>query len=54
MSSFRVGRIFGIAILIHFTWFIIFGLIVYSLAVGYFPAEYPDLSQSSYLAKGES
>ncbi|MFQ5947118.1 MAG: site-2 protease family protein, partial [Anaerolineae bacterium] len=52
MSSFRIARILGIPIQIHFTWFIIFGLIVYSLATGYFPAQYPDLPQTSYLTKG--
>jgi Zn-dependent protease/predicted transcriptional regulator len=52
LSSFKIARIFGIPILIHFTWFIIFGLIVYTLAVGYFPSQYPDLPQSSYLVRG--
>jgi len=52
MSSFRIARIFGIPILIHFTWFIIFGLIVYSLTTGYFPSQYPDLPQASHLVRG--
>ncbi|HEX9723299.1 MAG TPA: site-2 protease family protein [Vicinamibacteria bacterium] len=52
MSSFKIARIFGIPILIHFTWFIIFGLIVYTLATGYFPSQYPGLPQSSYLVRG--
>lgn len=52
MSSFRIARIFGIPILIHYTWFIIFGLIVYTLTTGYFPSQYPDLPESSHLVKG--
>jgi Zn-dependent protease len=52
MSGIRIARIFGIPIYIHFTWFIIFGLIAWSLSEGYFPERYPDLPASSYWAKG--
>jgi Zn-dependent protease len=52
MSGIRIARVFGIPIYIHFTWFIIFGLIVWSLSEGYFPSRYPDLPASSYWAKG--
>jgi Zn-dependent protease len=52
VSSFQIARIFGIPILIHFTWFIIFGLIVYFLTTGYFPSQYPDLPETSHLVKG--
>ncbi len=37
----RIARIAGIDIGIHYTWFIIFVLITWSLAAGYFPVEYP-------------
>ncbi len=40
-GSLRIARIAGIDIAIHYTWIIIFILISWSLAVGYFPAEYP-------------
>ncbi|MFA5400353.1 MAG: site-2 protease family protein [Dehalococcoidia bacterium] len=40
-GSLRIARIAGIDIGIHYTWIIIFILICWSLAVGYFPAEYP-------------
>jgi len=40
-GSLRIARIAGIDIGIHYTWIIIFILISWSLAVGYFPAEYP-------------
>ena len=40
-GSFRVARIAGIDIGIHYTWILIFVLITWSLAVGYFPVENP-------------
>jgi len=40
-GSLRIARIAGIDIGIHYTWIIIFILIAWSLAAGYFPAEYP-------------
>ena len=40
-GSLRVARIAGIDIGIHYTWILIFVLITWSLAVGFFPVEYP-------------
>ena len=40
-GSLRVARIAGIEIGIHYSWILIFVLITWSLAVGYFPVEYP-------------
>jgi Zn-dependent protease/CBS domain-containing protein len=48
----QIARVLGIPIYLHFSWLIIFGLIVWTLATGYFPAQYPDLPASSYWAKG--
>ena len=48
----RIARVFGVPVYIHFSWVVIFGLITWSLATGYFPAHYPDLPASSYWAKG--
>jgi Zn-dependent protease/predicted transcriptional regulator len=42
-SSFRLGSLFGISILVHFTWFVIFVLITLSM-VGHFTAALPELS----------
>jgi len=39
-GSLRIGRIAGIEIAIHYTWFLIFILITWSLAAGYFPVQY--------------
>ena len=47
-GSLRVARIAGIDIGIHYTWFIIFVLITWSLAVGYFPLEYPGWGELVY------
>ncbi len=43
-SSVKLGRVWGIPIGLHWSWFLIFGLVTWSLALGYFPGEYPDLS----------
>lgn len=48
----QVARVIGIPIYVHFSWLVIFGLIVWTLSTGYFPAQYPDLPASSYWAKG--
>jgi Zn-dependent protease len=36
-SSIRLGRMFGIPIFVHYTWFIIFVLVTLTLARGFFP-----------------
>jgi Zn-dependent protease len=48
----RIGKIFGIPIELHISWFLIFGLLTWSLASGYFPFEYPGLSGLSYWSLG--
>jgi len=48
----QIARVIGIPIYLHFSWLIIFGLIVWTLSTGYFPAQYPDLPASSSWAKG--
>jgi len=48
----QIARVIGIPIYLHFSWLIIFGLIVWTLSTGYFPAQAPDLPASSYWAKG--
>jgi len=51
-KSFRIGRIFGIAIEIDFSWFIIFILVAWSLSKGYFPYNYPDIPVHYYWIMG--
>ena len=52
MGRIRIARILGIPIYLHYTWFIILGLITWTLSAGYFPAHYPDLPVATYWAKG--
>jgi len=46
-SGIYLGKIWGIPIRLHLSWFIIFGLVTWSLAAGYFPQEYAELSGTS-------
>lgn len=51
-ANVKLGRIFGIPVGLHASWFLIFGLVTWSLALGYFPAEYPALSPATYWLLG--
>ncbi|MGH7300380.1 MAG: site-2 protease family protein [Candidatus Rokuibacteriota bacterium] len=48
----RVLTIRGIPINVHVSWLVIFGLITWTLAVGYFPRALPDLPAAAYWANG--
>lgn len=50
-SGWYIGRIFGIPLKIHPSWLIIFALVSFSLAVGFFPTQFPDLPAWSYWIK---
>ena len=47
-----IGRLFGIAIDLDYSWFLIFGLLTWILAVSYYPAEFRDWSIAEYWAMG--
>jgi Zn-dependent protease/CBS domain-containing protein len=47
-----VGRAFGIPVYLHLSWVIVFGLIAWTLATGYFPALDPDRPVLSYWLEG--
>ena len=47
-ATIKLGRIWGIPIGLHFSWFLIFGLVTWSLAGGFFPEEYPGLPTAAY------
>lgn len=51
-ANVKLGRIWGIPIGLHWSWFLVFVLVTSSLAAGYFPAEYPALSVSAYWLLG--
>jgi Zn-dependent protease/CBS domain-containing protein len=48
----RLGRVWGIPIGLHPSWFLVFVLVTWSLASGYFPAEYPNLSAPAHWLLG--
>ncbi len=52
MRGWNIGRIFGIQIRIDWTWLIIFGLITFTLAVGYYPVLFPGFSATLYVVLG--
>ena len=47
-----IGKYFGIPVKLHWSWFIIFGIITWALATGYFPVEYPDWNTATYWSVG--
>lgn len=51
-GAWKIGTVMGIPIRLHFSWFIIFGLITWSLSSYYFPEVAPDLPVASYWLKG--
>ena len=50
--SIRLGRIMGIPVRIHYTLWLVFILIAWSLAYGYMPNEYPGLTTLTYWTIG--
>jgi Zn-dependent protease/CBS domain-containing protein len=48
----RLGRVWGIPIQIHISWLAIFGLITWSLSVGYFPGVLPDVPLLTHWVTG--
>lgn len=48
----QIARVLGIPVYVHFSWLVIFGLLTWTLATGYFPAASPDLPVVSYWVKG--
>jgi Zn-dependent protease/CBS domain-containing protein len=49
-QSVRIGRVAGVEIEAHWSWLLVVGLIVWSLADGVFPATNPGLSDGAYVA----
>ncbi len=47
-----IGRIFGISIDLDYSWFLIFGLLTWILAVSYYPAEFKNWSVAEYWLMG--
>jgi Zn-dependent protease/CBS domain-containing protein len=51
-SSITIGKILGIPLWIHYSWFLILFLVIISLANGYFPSEYPNWEVTTYWITG--
>lgn len=51
-GSWKIGTVMGIPFRLHFTWFVVFGLITWSLSTVYFPGAAPDLPATTYWVKG--
>ena len=47
-NSLILGKVFGIPIELHASWFLVAALITWSLAVSYFPQEYPGWATMTY------
>jgi Zn-dependent protease len=48
----KLTKIFGIELWIDYSWLIVFFLVMWSLASGYFPHEYPGLGKTTYWIMG--
>jgi len=51
-GSFRVARVFGIDIEIHFSWLVILGILAWALSEGFFPTQYEGWATSTYWIVG--
>jgi len=51
-QSIPIGRVFGIPLRIDYSWFLIFALITWTLATGYFPAEFKSWPAAEYWIVG--
>jgi Zn-dependent protease/predicted transcriptional regulator len=51
-NSIRIGRIFGVQIGLHPSWFVIALIVTYTFAAGELPALYPDWSEGLYWVVG--
>ncbi|MBI2869344.1 MAG: site-2 protease family protein [Chloroflexi bacterium] len=51
-GSVPIGSLFGIAVRLHYSWFIVFLLVTWLLAYNYFPLTYPNWPQSTSILAG--
>lgn len=47
----RVATVFGIPVFVHASWLVVFALVAWTLATGYFPARHPGLTPAAYWAR---
>jgi len=48
----QIARIWGIGISVHASWLVVFALVTWSLAAGYFPTEFPGWAPATYWLTG--
>jgi Zn-dependent protease/CBS domain-containing protein len=51
-GSWQIGKIYDIPLRLHFSWFVVFGLITWALATQYFPQVAPELPQATNWLRG--
>lgn len=51
-AAVQIGRVFGIPVFVHASWLVIFALVAWTLATGYFPERHPNLSPGAYWMRG--
>jgi Zn-dependent protease len=51
-NGFSLGKLFGIQFRLHYTWFIVFVLVVISLSAQYLPSAYPGWGRATYWTIG--
>jgi Zn-dependent protease len=51
-SGIPIGKVFGISLKLHYSWFFIFALVTWALAGSYFPSTYPSWSLSARIIAG--
>ena len=51
-SGIPIGRLFGVSLRLHYSWFIIFALVTWALTASYFPSVFPDWNMGSRIAAG--
>ncbi len=52
MRDWEIGKILGIPIKVHASWFLVFAFLTWSLATGYLPDVLPGLSSLRYWGMG--
>lgn len=51
-NAYRLARVFGIEVRVHYTWLIVFGLVTWSLAGGFFAPRFPAWSLGQHVLAG--
>ncbi len=52
MNRLKLATVFGIQIEIDYSWFLVFGLLIWTLAAGYYPNDFPDWPSAQYWVVG--